>query len=1280
MNELDTYTSAVNSFYLAFFGRPADPEGLAFWAGHLADNGGDYRFITEAFAGSEEAQVRFGTDTPAERIAEIYQQLFNRAPEQAGLDYWTDVVEQGHASLADVAVAILGGAQGTDLGLAELRQQAASDFTAQVAEAGSDYTGYAAVEAARVLVRAVTSGASQEDVAQLVQATVAFADIASNNPAVIDAIATGSTLLALFDTPRGLLDPVTLAQALADVAKAAAGNPATLESLLRGGGMSKVLEVMPAAATLRDVVDALADGGLPAAIDVVYPPRPVTPSAPVSSLAFDSVEQGTGDRDPGDHVTSVEKADIKFTYSGAVKSGQSFQYSIDGGEHWISTGIDTSARGVVVLQDVDLTLGAPDLPPPPPRMAIMEADPVDDLLTTVELRLVDASKNEVVSASGKIVLDRFAEILDVELINAGAKYFPGLSAGRTNVAGFEIDGLEEGAVVQYRYLAPGANMAVWTDKMPELQDGMHTVEVRQVDRAGNASDAREMSFFLQRGQMSTPTLQLANDTGSDAHDGVTSDGTVVIENLATTVDSAWEYTIDDGKTWTLGAINKDTGKAELELSTLAQASGTLLVRQIDAGGNTSVASNRLDFTFDDVKPTETLSFRRIEGEDDGVLTTGQSKVDVTFGVAHKDDGMVQWRLKGSAEWIDVDAYNDNGSFTLENIDLTDADQVIELQVVDAAGNVGFSDSFAIDGPAGVSVKATIAGLEITSSVAGAITLSGDPLLSNQIGGGAIVGTVLVGAQGGYRSGTVQITPDQGPSITDDSGILYQLGRNTEDNMGGTHMWGFAGDDKLGGSIGDDFISGGEGDDIIVSGGGSDFISGGMGADKIVLVADGKFSTLHYDEKETAFGRFTDGKSIAGMDQILGAESGDVIQVGDIFEFGPGTVSDSYLVGDDSGHVAVIRGTLANAAFTANAEGSSYMVQWTDAVGINSVVVNSYGGVLGLEVDRDKGTLTLAHAPVVSTYSGVTYRFSATDSAFHLDGAPDGIIHSGSGNGLLAGADFSLTEFITGTTDAAGYLSGPDFGIGSDGYMHFGSPLEAGVYAMSFNARTFATASGSFAGGEHLFAGGVAGKIVQDGIDLDRLETIHGYYDDANNDVGVAYSVIGTGNQLITGMAQDVVVASETSIDLLYGRIDSSAQDLLFGFGGDDLLMFTDAAETAIDKNQNGVIDWARLRPLEANDEGIVIDIDGALATGELGNDASATLATLRKLDVQVLAKHELLILARDADAGSAMLLHYSDADGNGIINGGEVEVVATFVNGIPVEDEIVVIGSYQQEP
>ncbi|MEM8511520.1 hypothetical protein RCH14_000811 [Massilia sp. MP_M2] len=395
MSTQTAFASTVNSFYLAFYGRPADPAGLAFWTKQLADNDGNLSAITQAFANSEEAQVRYGSDTVNERISDIYQALFNRAPDTVGLAYWSNVVGQGHASVADVAVAIMGGAQGIDKALTALRQSAVDAFTAQVEASGSQYSGYASVEAARILVRAVTIDTATGDIDALVKAAVSFADTATKTPQVVEAIASGTTLLALFDTTRGKGDPVALAQTLADTAKAAAGNPVTLDSLLRGGGMDQVLKVMPANASLKDVVAALAKGGLPAAIEVVYPPAPVvTAPAPTFNLklAFEHVEQDELDQ-KDDNVTNHSAADVTFSYTGRdLRTGQHFEYSLDG-KNWTDANIDVNANtNTVILKQVQLGFPVPTLTMlgNDNAVSIMAPAPVDQS-TTISLRAVDAN-------------------------------------------------------------------------------------------------------------------------------------------------------------------------------------------------------------------------------------------------------------------------------------------------------------------------------------------------------------------------------------------------------------------------------------------------------------------------------------------------------------------------------------------------------------------------------------------------------------------------------------------------------------------------------------------------------------------------------------------------------------------------------------------------------------------------------------------------------------------------------------------------------------------------
>lgn len=718
MSLSSTYDSTVNSFYLAFYGRPADPAGLKFWSQQLAGNNGDLGAITRFFAASEEAQVRFGTDSVAERIAEIYQSLFNRAPEAGGLTFWTNAVEQGHASLADVSISILKGAQGSDAALSTLRQQAADDFTAHVEAAGSQYDGYAAIEAARILVRAVTADATADDLAALVNAAVSFADTATKNPKVVDAIAVNTTLLALFDTARGVKEPVALAKALADTAKAAAGDPVTLESLLRGGGMDKVLKVMPANATLGDVVDALAKGGLPAAVEVVYPTAPVvTPPVAAMAVAFKSVAQGVDDI-RNDLVTNVEKAKVEFTLSKALGDNERVQYSVDG-THWLEEGLSITNSGsgrVVTITEVDLTQGTA-LNPPPPRLAegsVMELIGNSNLATTVYLRVV-GSNGTVAEASKTIELDNYAESPYAWFRNAHFDQHLNPDGDIfVNNAQHELVNLEQGARVFYKAVeieygrgAPAPIVTVadllkdgWSTKAPQSTEDYNVYQVRQVDVSGNVSEASQVSFVLDTKAPSAPTITLAQDTGSDSEDAITSNGTILITGLEKSQRTGWEYSTDQGKTWEFGGVNGTSGDATLNLTKPDTESLIhLQVRQFDAAGNVSALPSDLTFTLDTVKPHNTLGFVGITGETRGSFATNSDHTALTVAMAAGSGAAVQWRVKDGGEWA-LATDNGDDTFTTGTIDLTTSDPLIQVRVLDLAGNASDSVEQLIDGKFG----------------------------------------------------------------------------------------------------------------------------------------------------------------------------------------------------------------------------------------------------------------------------------------------------------------------------------------------------------------------------------------------------------------------------------------------------------------------------------------------------------------------------------------------------------------------------------------------------
>lgn len=130
----------VNLMYVAYYGRPGDPAGVNFWADVLDVNGGELTAgIIAAFGDSAEFTTRFGSLTNEELIDNLYQQMFNRDADDAGMAFYLAQLTAGTSTLGDIALDIANGAQGEDLIILNNKINTAGYFTAQVTATGADY-------------------------------------------------------------------------------------------------------------------------------------------------------------------------------------------------------------------------------------------------------------------------------------------------------------------------------------------------------------------------------------------------------------------------------------------------------------------------------------------------------------------------------------------------------------------------------------------------------------------------------------------------------------------------------------------------------------------------------------------------------------------------------------------------------------------------------------------------------------------------------------------------------------------------------------------------------------------------------------------------------------------------------------------------------------------------------------------------------------------------------------------------------------------------------------
>jgi len=133
-------TNDIQALYIAYFNRPADTLGLTFWT-NAANNAGSVAAIAGAFSASTEYTDTYAGMGTAERINTIYQNLFGRDAEPAGIAFWGNALDTGILNFGNIAYQIFQGAQNADKVAVESKVTAAAAFTTSL-DTGAEIVGY----------------------------------------------------------------------------------------------------------------------------------------------------------------------------------------------------------------------------------------------------------------------------------------------------------------------------------------------------------------------------------------------------------------------------------------------------------------------------------------------------------------------------------------------------------------------------------------------------------------------------------------------------------------------------------------------------------------------------------------------------------------------------------------------------------------------------------------------------------------------------------------------------------------------------------------------------------------------------------------------------------------------------------------------------------------------------------------------------------------------------------------------------------------------------------
>jgi hypothetical protein len=135
-------TAAIQQLYVAYFNRPADFSGLAFWEGVVEKAKGSTAAVSAAFAGSDEYKATYAGLDAAHVVDQIYHNLFNRGPDIEGLNFWTQRLLNKDVTIDNVVATIAAAAKNEDKVTITNKVAAATAFSAAL-DTPAEALGYA---------------------------------------------------------------------------------------------------------------------------------------------------------------------------------------------------------------------------------------------------------------------------------------------------------------------------------------------------------------------------------------------------------------------------------------------------------------------------------------------------------------------------------------------------------------------------------------------------------------------------------------------------------------------------------------------------------------------------------------------------------------------------------------------------------------------------------------------------------------------------------------------------------------------------------------------------------------------------------------------------------------------------------------------------------------------------------------------------------------------------------------------------------------------------------
>lgn len=160
---MSQYTASIQQLYVAYFNRPADPSGLAYWETIVAAANGNTTAVSAEFAKSPEYVAAYAGLTDDQVINQVYLNIFGRTVDSVGLNFWSPKLTAHLVTIDQIVTEVGKGATGSDLETYGNRTDASVAYTdalnADVALRLA-YSNDAAIVSAKAFLSGITTDAS----------------------------------------------------------------------------------------------------------------------------------------------------------------------------------------------------------------------------------------------------------------------------------------------------------------------------------------------------------------------------------------------------------------------------------------------------------------------------------------------------------------------------------------------------------------------------------------------------------------------------------------------------------------------------------------------------------------------------------------------------------------------------------------------------------------------------------------------------------------------------------------------------------------------------------------------------------------------------------------------------------------------------------------------------------------------------------------------------------------------------------------------------------------